>query len=406
MRGFRNQLFQSDAPEKVAEDDGMFKMTELGQTPTSDAIPKERTFYERYGDSKLGKFFKEFRVVTLALLYAFFTSLTICLAKMAYTLIESENLIIRYVVQIAVMISIIVHQKHKIKRQRSEVKWIVIRSAFGVGEVIVNFFAIKLLDPGNFTTLSNISMITTAFIARFLLKEKVSSIHFVASVLAFAGIICIVRPPFLFGSEDSISVENNTTPASQIVFSEPTKPAETTQNTTLGVLLVILAAIFLSFEIISNKKLANMKLHYSLVLFYPSLIGLPCGIILTAVLFATNKAHQNFKDESHLLAIHITYSFISAISSVVSNIFLNLAIKTGDATKISILRTTSVLFSIFIELLLLGIKIHTLDAIGTILIMTAILGIIIYQYIEKKLNIASDTLKNKNKFLACLFRKI
>ena len=105
-----------------------------------------------------------------------------------------------------------------------------------------------------------------------------------------------------------------------------------------------------------------------------------------------------------LLIFHIMYSAISAILGIIGQCCLNIALQYEDATKISIAKTSDVIFAFVLQLLVLNIKIDILSVIGSLCIVFGTFVVLGFKLLEQKY---SKTKKNKkmNAFKKFLFFK-
>ena len=341
-----------------------------------------------------------------AVLFAMCTSTATVFIKMSSSLIGSEHSTVRYFVQIIVMSAIILYKGHGFLGPKNHRSWLVARAVVGSSSVILGFFAIYYIHPSDVSTLNNSSVIITAIVARFLLKEKLTMIHFLATILTVIGVVCICRPTFIFGSvvlkhyahEHLLQSLNSSFNATAGV-THPPRFLNGELNIPLGVTLVILSAVLMGTTQVIIKKLCIIKVHYSIVSFYPAALGLPTGLIVSLVLFLTNVSHDAAHPiDTEKLPYHILYSFIAGTAGTVALIFLNMALDHEDASRIAIVKTTDVMFTFLFQYLILHIKIDALGIIGAVFILTSTFSIIIFKLVDKKLEFDS-------KLLQVLFKK-
>ena len=78
------------------------------------------------------------------------------------------------------------------------VPWMAARGACGAFGLAAFFFAISVMDLGDATTLFFTGPIFTAAFGHVFLRERVTPIIAVASIMSFSGVILMSRPAFLF----------------------------------------------------------------------------------------------------------------------------------------------------------------------------------------------------------------
>lgn len=328
------------------------------------------------------------------LVFAFCSSCASIFIKLSVSLTGSENSTIRYLVQLIIMSSIILIKKESFFGPKEQRLWLIARGLVGSSSVILGYFALKYIDPSDYSTLNNCSVIVTAIMARIFLKEKLTSFHLIATILSLCGIFFILRPPFLFSIEKQTNLTNG---SSLAAYSNQTSHLDTT----IGVILVVLSALSLGITHVIIKKLCIVKVHYSVVSFYPALIGIPTSLVISLILFLSEGTHQNLKAELTRLPMDIFFSIVAALLGSVALIWLNMALDLEDANRFAIIKTTDVLFSFLLQFLILNIKIDLLGVIGALFILTSTYGIYLVKLVEEK---NTNSIK-KNKFLNFLFYK-
>ncbi len=129
------------------------------------------------------------------------------------------------------------------------------------------------------------------------------------------------------------------------------------------------------------------KVHYSVISIYPVFVGLPIGVLGTLYSLFNSKISKIVNIEP----IDALYSCASGFIATISLIFLNLALKYEDAAKISILRTTGVLFSFAFQYAILRIDVDFLGLLGAFFIIFATLTVILVKLYSQNKN--NDDLK-------------
>ena len=73
------------------------------------------------------------------------------------------------------------------------------RACLGSTAVLIHFYGLKHMPQGDVTILTAGAPALTAILAYFILKEKIILLDIINVVIVFAGMILIIKPPFLFG---------------------------------------------------------------------------------------------------------------------------------------------------------------------------------------------------------------
>lgn len=364
-------------------------------------------------------------------LFGVLYALSICMAnilvKLAPNLDGSNHSCIRYLIQLIVMSVFIKKNNLDFLGPKNQRKLLLLRGIVGSMAVIFSFFSLRYLDVSDVETITNASIIITAIFGRIFLNEKLTLCHILALLLTITGVVFVVRPVFLFGieenlesllhlnlsshlieSKESLALNQVKTNATFLNLVLPThKSAEIISHSNrnisesvLGVVLVLIGAVCMSFAQVSIRKLCLKKVHFSVTSIYPAYIGLPASILISVVLVLTNTSHKNINEEADTLILQIFYSFCGGILGTMGIIFLNHALRHEDATKIGMTKTLGVIFSFILQYFLLGIAIDLLGVIGAVFVISSIIGVMSLKLFEKNIN------KSKHLFLKCLSKKI
>jgi drug/metabolite transporter (DMT)-like permease len=203
----------------------------------------------------------------------------------------------------------------------------------------------------------------------------------------------IYRPEFLFQPS---SITNNTYSSFNNTFIndiELTIKHNILLNPTIGRVFVILAAFISSITHILTKKLITNNIDYSVVLFYPSLIGAPISFTISFVLVITKKTHVNLFFEWKLLVIEVIYSGIAATIGIFAVTIFCISHKYEDVSKIAIIKSTDIAFSFIFQYLFLNIQADLFGVFGAISILTGIFLIFILKLFKNKLPTVSGFVK-------------
>lgn len=326
-----------------------------------------------------------------AICMSFCLAINLIFIKMAPSLTGSEHSTIRYFFQLSIMGTV---AKYKglsfFGHEKAKLKWLIARGFIGATTIIIGLFAIGILKPSDVSALNNISIITTAIIARFVLGEKLSIIHFIAALLAITGVIFIIRPDYLFHKHNFQNVVNNSIANISIslnnsnVFTK--NESQDSTRTVIGVILALKSAFLAGWTKVIVRKLCNYKIHFSLSCFYPAIVGLPLSICISLILFFANQSHKDLTTSKLEFIEHICYSFTGAMFSIGALVFMNLALDSEDASKVAILRSCDVLFSFILQYIILGVNADILSVMGAVFILSCTFLLAAFKIVEKKID--------------------
>lgn len=333
----------------------------------------------------------------LVILSALLLCLQAILSKMAYLVIASDQLMIRYSIQLVFSFYIITFNKLKLFGKPNERKLLFLRGIWGGCSALMTFYAVKLINPSDYITIINSSVVFTVIVFRLFIKEKLTIIHLFAILLTISGIVCIFRPKFLF---DIIYPFVNTTNSSSIIaISSSFNDLDSEYThvfTIVGIISSILVAIFFALSNLFMKKLSNLSVHYAIVAIYPTYLTLPVACIISFSYYFRNgfdTLYNLLEVHQKLYITHIWYSIGAALSGSIAIYFINLSFNYEDASRIAIVKTIDVFFSFLLQYFILGIQYDLLGIIGASLILAGTFLIILFKLIENHLQHSNKCFK-------------
>ena len=316
-------------------------------------------------------------------LFGVLSALGFCLSqvlmKRAKYLSPTDHSTVRYTITLITMILILRYKKLKILGPRKEFKLLAARGIFGAVSLILFYFAIMLLSPSDTVTLVHSGIIITAIISRIFLHEKLTIAHLIAILLTINGIVFISKPSFIFATRD-----DNKTVQLPKVNSTGTELDYERLKPILGITFALLSAFGTSCVFFTLKKLSNRKVHWASSVIYVCWAGIPISMLISVLLVQNGMHHQDFDSELKDLPMDLFYSCLASCMSLLGQIFLNIAFKYEESTKIAITKTVDVLFSCILQYLLLNITIDYFGVIGSCSILAGTFSILMFKLLENK----------------------
>ena len=231
--------------------------------------------------------------------------------------------------------------------------------------------SIKLINPSDAVALFFTNIIIVSVLARIIFKEKFTIAHIVALIAMIFGIGLISQPSFLVSKSNLNNSLTNSINMSNYTFKSLSFISSSSFIYVCGVASAITAASFASCVVIALKKLANKKVHFSVIILFAAYVGLPVSFVFALTLLLTGfvtKNENELKDSSFIL-VQLAYACISALMGCGLQITINLSYKYDDASKISIYRTMDLIFTFLMQYFLLNIKSNEYSMIGSLLII-------------------------------------
>ena len=323
--------------------------------------------------------------IIFALLSAILLSISNVLVKKAYFFSGTDISLIRFVIQLFVMILIALRTKNYLMGTKENRKNLIIYGIFSLLLITFLFLSIKFINPSEVTALYQLNMIMVPIIARFILKEKFRIIFILSLVMSILGVIFIAQPSFIFKKENDY-IYLNYSYINQTNHTSLNENKGNKYDQAFGITSAILAAFFGALSFVVSRNLAQAKVHYSVVNLYQSYLGIPISFLISLIMDLTGVQiyDMNLMLDVESLFIQTLSGIGSAVFGVVLQICLILAVKYEETLKVSMVFSNSLLFTFIFQYLILNINTNLFSTIGALLIFLSTLTIILIQMFEKK----------------------
>ena len=179
------------------------------------------------------------------------------------------------------------------------------------------------------------------------------------------GVFLLCQPTFIFGERKTAKVEREW------------------EKFMFGIFLGLVACFTEAVAIIYAKKISDLNINPVINPSYVAYLGVPISLSITLGVDLTESKSTQPVLESSDLAIQIVLVVLGAVSMILYQICLALALKYGDASKISIIMATDLLFAFLFQYEMLGIVSKWDAIVGAVLILLGTLMITIYKLLDK-----------------------
>lgn len=295
-----------------------------------------------------------------------------------------NHTLIRYAIQLFVMLFFVKTSHSDFSGHDKQITNLLTwRGLTGFTALCFSYLSLGYLDVSDVESVQNSGVLITAFLSRIFLKEKLSTCHLVSLVFTVVGVVLILRPTMLFGIETDLEElldYHSTTGLNNITRIESRYSKEALVGSSIGVSAVVASALFSSISHIIIKKLCIYNIHFSVISMYPVVFGLPISFLMSVWLFILQS-----KCVFNISPVHLVLSSFGGIVSIIGLIFLNKALEIEDTSRISMLRTTSVLFSYILQYVVLGVETDLLGILGAVFIIVGTLTVVFTKIYDYKL---------------------
>ncbi|XP_071479156.1 solute carrier family 35 member G1-like [Diadema antillarum] len=225
--------------------------------------------------------------------------------------------------------------------------FLLLRSLAGAACMTCFSYSLLLLDISTAKSLQNLMPLFATTFARICLKESCTIAKTTFSCLGVLGIFLVVQPSAIFGYSSR----------------EGEKLASTFAP---GVVTAIGTAVFYATSVVLLRKLGQIKVSAQLALFCNGLMMSLVSAIITTILGEWRNI-SCVGDRFYLVATGYLGFFELAC--------LTLALQTENAALVSVLRTSDVLLTFILDVIIFHTKLNLLTVAGALFIVTSSVGI-------------------------------
>lgn len=230
---------------------------------------------------------------------------------------------------------------------------LLIRSIFAALGSVCFYLALIRLPLSDLTTLRYTQIVWTPIISWIVFRERIHRITLFASALTLIGIVLVTQPSF------SLSLEN------QRVF---------------GFVFALLCALSVSTAIVLGKKLLDLKVRQSIIMFYFILTTFLMLLIIQTIYWTKqNDENQKFNFVKLYYRKEFFYATILATLQMIPMILTQKSIKREHPSIVTVAQTSDILFALVLENLFSNNKTNLLALIGSMLVLISIFMIGIHK---------------------------
>ncbi|XP_052568844.1 solute carrier family 35 member G1 [Peromyscus californicus insignis] len=226
----------------------------------------------------------------------------------------------RCVFQMLVIIPCLIYRKTGFIGPKGQRLFLLLRGVFGSSAMILMYYAFQTTSLADATVIAFSCPVFTSIFAWIFLKEKYSLWDAFFTLFAFVGVILIVRPPFLFGSDTGMRES----------YSEHIK----------GTFAAIGHAVLAAMTLVILRKMGK-SVDYFLSIWYYVILGLPECII---ILFVIGEWSLPYCGLDRLFLILI------GLLGLGGQIFITKAVQIEKAGLVAIMKTMDIVFAFIFQI--------------------------------------------------------
>lgn len=253
--------------------------------------------------------------------------------KLAGNLPSFQKTFFRNLVSLAVALFLVLRSRDSLLGKRENQKLLLMRSILGTGGIVFNYYAIDRLVLSDANMLNKLSPFFVIIFSALFLKEKINKQQIIGLIVAFIGVLFVVKPSFNF----------------EVI------PA----------LVGILGGICAAGAYTCVRALSGREQPHTIV-FYFSMCS---SLIIAPFMIATYE---------HMSAIQFIYLICAGLSASIGQFGITFAYKFAPAKEISIFDYSNIAFAAIFSFTIFGVIPDGLSFIGYAIIFSASLYIFLY----------------------------
>ncbi|XP_012999357.1 solute carrier family 35 member G1 isoform X1 [Cavia porcellus] len=256
------------------------------------------------------------------LLSAFLFSVASLFVKKVQDVHAVEISAFRCVFQMLVIIPCLIYRKAGFIGPKGQRRFLILRGVLGSSAMILLYYAFQTTSLADAMVISFSCPVFTSLFAWIFLKEKYSLWDAFFTLFTITGVILIVRPPFLFGSDTS-GMEGS--------YSVHLK----------GTFAAIGHAVFAALTLVILRKMGK-SVDYFLSIWYYVILGLAESIV---VLFILGEWSLPYCGLDRLFLILI------GLLGLGGQVFITKAVQVEKAGPVAIMKTMDVVFAFIFQII-------------------------------------------------------
>lgn len=253
--------------------------------------------------------------------------------KLAGNLSSFQKTFFRNLVSLVVALSLVLKSKDSLFGKRENQKVLILRSLLGTAGIICNYYAIDRLILSDANMLNKLSPFFVIIFSAMFLKEHINKQQIIGLVVAFIGVLFVVKPTFNF----------------QII------PA----------LVGILGGVCAAGAYTCVRALGGKEKPHTIVFYFSFFSSI---VILPFIIFAYEP----------MSLMQFTYLICAGLSASIGQFGITFAYKFAPGKEISIFDYSNIVFAAIFSFTIFGVIPDGLSFIGYLIIFAASLYMFLY----------------------------
>ena len=225
------------------------------------------------------------------------------------------------------------------------------RSFFGLIAMSLNFYGIQLLPLSEASVISQTTPVIVGVLATIFLGEKYELSQLWGALFCMSGVLLVVKPAFLFPTDEVKTDSDN-------------------QRLT-GIITLLTGTIFVSSTQVLIKKVGAKTNEGVVTLYFAAVTSIFCPILAL------------FQGFHSLTLLDVIKLMINGVCSFCGQMLRNKSYILGNPGKVAIMSYFGIIYSLFLDVYVLGSKPDTYSLLGSFCIFCS-LFVFLYKIVMKE----------------------
>jgi len=289
-----------------------------------------------------------------------FTSTNV-MVKFAPELSSWQLLLVRCSAQVVCMAPIMAWTRSPILPADFATRWkVLVQGVLGGFLLLSIFVAVNKLNLGDATAIFYSSPAFTLVLSAILLRDHCGIYRTLIAVVLLTGVVVLCRPEALFFHSDEASNHTNNS------HHDAKKSPHNGDYDMVGIVAGICVPLLSAWIVILTRQAKHI--HYSVLVFWFGIGGLIVSICGNIYVADPKVTFSNWSCNQWVL------SSLIGMLGIMGSIVMNKAVQWVTPSRVMVIRSFEVVAAYILQITVFDCPTHWTDLGGTLLVMTAVLG--------------------------------
>ncbi|UJR17617.1 hypothetical protein I4U23_004513 [Adineta vaga] len=305
-----------------------------------------------------------------------FVTSTFTIKELGIDLLDA--LIIRFIIQISLLIFFIIFRHYSIWRGSSKEKWLQFILCILNGFIFLGYFiGLRYLPFPDFTTLNFTRLLWTVLFGILIYREKTTAMIILAVFFTLVGVLFVAQPTFLFNKKQTIEGE-----VARDISTTETMNFFSLNSRKIGISLALITGLCSAFNLLIFKQLITLQIKPSVLILQHSFVFLFCLIF--------NQFFKYFLSNDQTFFTWTIFQWkywLAALISLLQTLAVivgNRAVKREPPSIVTIVSSSEIIYAILLQNIFTIKKSNLWVLLGSGLVISSVLLIGIHKFTQER----------------------